>query len=93
MLQKQEGMILVICYTFCMVDRTVKCYNLALGKIFQNHKMRSVRFISTCVFVLFSKVLVLCFIYATAKMEAKSKAETTNTTNKSIHENTNTKEK
>lgn len=60
-LQKQKGMFLVICHTFCVVDGTVKRYNLALGNIFQDHNIRSVRFISTSVFAVFFKVLVLLF--------------------------------
>ncbi len=59
-LQKQKGMFLVICHTFCMVDGTVKRFSLALGNIFQDHRIRNVRFIST-LFILFLKGWVCCF--------------------------------
>lgn len=65
--------VLVICCTFCMVDRTVKCYNLALEKIFQDYKIRSVRFISTCFcFVLKSAGSVL--FYAITKNGSKKQS-------------------
>lgn len=60
-MQTQKGMFLVICHTFCMVDRTVKCYDLARGKIFHDPKDVKWQIYSPLIFHLLFLVCALKF--------------------------------